>query len=339
MRSSHISTSAPFAAALFVGVLTATQSRVLGSFEEFTHNNPEFALVNYLAGLIVLSVIVLASARIRSAVASLPALLRTRRLRWYQCIGGMFGSWLVVSAAITVPRLGLSLAVISLICGLIVAGVVVDALGIGPAGKNPPTRNRLLGAAIALIAVAVEVAPSIASEGLGADTPFFVLLAFSAGCGVAVQQALNGHVAAATGHPLAAGLMNFISGVLALSIVVIITAATGILPLEPVAEAPWWAYAPGLLGVAFVTLAAWAVGGIGVLLLGLLSVTGQIFTALVFDLLNPSITILVDARTGIAALLALAAAFVSSRVPRQHRVGVGQKSTGPHDSEGVRDLG
>ncbi|MGI9137036.1 MAG: DMT family transporter [Candidatus Nanopelagicales bacterium] len=313
MRTTLSSTAAPVAAALAVGIMTATQSKVVGDFEEFTRNNPEFVLLNYLAGIVVLSVIVLATPRIRTAVASIPSLLRSRRLRWYQCLGGVFGSWLVVSAALTVPKLGLSLAVVALICGLIVAGVVVDAFGLGPAGKNPPTRNRILGAAIALVAVGVEVAPSIASEGLGADTPLFTLLAFSAGCGVAVQQAFNGHVASASGQPLAAGWINFVAGIGALSLVVAVTAATGVTPLEPATDMPLWALAPGLLGAAFVTLGAWAVGGIGVLLLGLLSVTGQIFTALIFDLLNPKVGILMDARTGIAALLALAAAFVSSR--------------------------
>ena len=319
MRALKSSTAAPITAALVVGILTATQSRVVGSFDEFTHNNPEFVLLNYLAGIVVLSVIVLSSRKIRAAVAVIPRLVVTRRLRWYQCLGGVFGSWLVVSASLTVPRLGLSLAVVSLICGLIVAGVVVDAFGLGPAGRNPPTRNRLIGAAIALVAVGVEVAPSIAADGLGADTPLFTLLAFSAGCGVALQQAFNGHVASATGHPLAAGWMNFVAGILALSVVVAVTAAMGVLPLEPATNMPPWALAPGLLGAAFVSLGAWAVGGIGVLLLGLLSVTGQIFTALMFDLLNPKAGILVDARTGIAALLALAAAYVSSRAASRKR--------------------
>ena len=109
------------------------------------------------------------------------------------------------------------------------------------------------------------------------------------------------------------GWINFVAGIGALTLVVAVTAATGLTPLEPATEMPLWALAPGLLGAAFVTLGAWAVGGIGVLVLGLLSVTGQIFTALIFDLHNPKVGILMDARTGVAALLALAAAFVSSR--------------------------
>lgn len=320
MRPLHGSSAAPIAGSAMVGILTASQARVVGSFGEFTNNGPEFVLVNYVIGIAILSIIVISRASLRRSVAALPSLLRTRELRWYQCLGGILGSWLVLSSALCVPRLGLSLFVVSLICGLITAGVVVDALGLGPAGRKPPTLPRILGALIALSAVALEVAPELLTNGWSAATPFYSLLAFSAGCGVAVQQALNGRVARATGEPLASGWLNFVTGAVALAIVTLLLAATSITPLEPVHDMPWWAVTPGFLGAAFVTLAAWSVGAIGVLRLGLLSVAGQILTALAFDLANPMVSLAMDSRTAISCALALLAAYVSSRAPKSHQL-------------------
>ena len=315
MRSLHGSTAAPIAGALMVGSLTASQARVVGSFHEFTQNDPEFVLVNYAVGLAVLSLIILSRSSLRKAVSSLPRLLRTGQLRWFQCLGGVLGSWLVVSSSLCVPKLGLSLFVVALISGLIIAGVVVDALGLGPAGRKPPSIPRVLGALIALTAVGLEVAPELLTSGFSATTPFYSLLAFSAGCGVAVQQAINGRVARATGEPLASGWLNFATGAIALALVTLLLAVTQVAPLEPVQSMPWWAITPGFMGAAFVSLAAWSVGAIGVLRLGLLSVAGQILTAFAFDLVNPMVGIAMDQRTAISCALALLAAYVSSRVP------------------------
>jgi transporter family-2 protein len=319
MRTTSPALAAPIAGAAMVGILTASQARVVGSFGEFTNNGPEFVLVNYVIGVAVLSIIVMSRASLRRSVAALPSLLRTGELRWYQCLGGILGSWLVVSSSLCVPRLGLSLFVVSLISGLITAGVIVDALGLGPAGRKPPTLPRILGAVIALSAVALEVAPDLLTSGLTAATPFYSLLAFSAGCGVAVQQAINGRVARATGEPLASGWLNFVTGAVALLIVTLLLAATSITPLEPVQNMPWWAATPGFLGAAFVSLAAWSVGAIGVLRLGLLSVAGQIFTAFAFDLANPMVGLAMDSRTAISCALALLAAYVSSRTTKSHQ--------------------
>lgn len=319
MRTRNAALAAPIAGALMVGILTASQARIVGSFREFTQNDPEFVLINYVVGLVALSILVISRKPLRQAVRSLPSLVKTGQLRWYQCLGGVLGSWLVVSSSLCVPKLGLSLFVVALIAGLITAGVVVDALGMGPAGRKPPTIPRVLGALLALSAVTLEVAPELVSSGLSASTPLYSLLAFSAGCGVAVQQAINGRVARAAGAPLASGWLNFVVGVLALLIVMLLLGALGITPIEPVQEMPWWAITPGLIGAAFVSLAAWSVGAIGVLRLGLLSVAGQIFTALAFDLINPMVGVAMDQRTAIACLLALLAAYVSSRTPRTTR--------------------
>mgnify|MGYP003347074539 CR=1 FL=1 len=50
---------------------------------------------------------------------------------------------------------------------------------------------------------------------------------------------------------------------------------------------PWWMYLGGALGVVFITTAAWAVPRFGVLLVALISIAGQLFSALVLDIVAP----------------------------------------------------
>ena len=59
MRSLHGSSAAPIVGAAMVGILTASQARVVGSFGEFTNNDVQFVLVNYVIGVAVLSIIVI----------------------------------------------------------------------------------------------------------------------------------------------------------------------------------------------------------------------------------------------------------------------------------------
>jgi transporter family-2 protein len=228
--------------------------------------------------------------------------------------GGLLGAWLVVSQTITVPRIGVALSVVALVSGLIVTGIAVDAAGMGPAGRRPPTPARLVAGGLAIAAVGVDLAPELAA---GATAfPAYHLLAFSAGCGVAFQQAFNGRVAAATGQPVLSGWINFVIGALALGLVVLGLSAAGAVPLAPIPFQPWWLYTPGVLGATFVTLAAWAVRWIGVLRLGLLSVTGQLVAAFAFDLLAPMINVTTEARVGLGVLISLAAAVLASRAAR-----------------------
>jgi transporter family-2 protein len=306
--------------ALLVGVLTATQARVVGAFAFYDTNPLQLILVNYAIGCALLTLAVAVVPPIRERARRLLPLIRLRQIRWYQLAGGALGAWLVASQAITVPRLGVALSVITLVAGLIVAGVVVDAAGIGPSGKRPPTAGRIIAAVLALAAVVIDLAPQMTQQG--PSLPIYHLIAFSAGCGVALQQALNGRVAAATGQPIVAGWVNFMIGAMVLGVFVVGLAAVGTTPLVAIPMQPWWLFTPGLLGASFVTLAAWAVRWIGVLRLGLLSVTGQLLAAFAFDLIAPMGSIAMEARIGISVLISLIAAVLASR-------GVDSRRDGP----------
>ena len=95
-------------------------------------------------------------------------------------------------------------------------------------------------------------------------------------------------VARATRSPLSASVLNFLFGTIALG------AAMGLVSAfsdrDPVAlpGSPWWMYLGGTVGLVFIAVAAWVVPIVGVLLFALLSIAGQLFGALVLDIVAPT---------------------------------------------------
>ena len=309
--ATRLTSAIALAAALLVGVLTATQARVVGTYSNYNVDPLHLILANYALAITVLTLLVIVIPDLRRSARRLVPLTRQRNLRWYQLCGGMLGAWLVVSQSITVLRIGVALSIVALVSGLIVTGMVVDAAGIGPAGKRAPTPNRIVAGGLAIVAVVIDLAPELAMGTMA--LPVYHVLAMSAGCGVALQQALNGRVAAATGQPVISGWVNFVVGGCALGVVVVGLGAAGSATYGALPDQPWWLYTPGLLGPIFVILAAWAVRWIGVLRVGLLTVTGQLLAALTFDLLAPMVDVNTEIRIAIGVAVSLAAVILASR--------------------------
>ena len=80
----------------------------------------------------------------------------------------------------------------------------------------------------------------------------------------------------------------------------------------------WWPgpvglYAGGALGVVYITVAAWAVRGLGVLRLALSTVAGQLAGGLLIDLISPGRAGGVDAATVAGVVLTLAGVALAGR--------------------------
>jgi transporter family-2 protein len=106
---------------------------------------------------------------------------------------------------------------------------------------------------------------------------------------------------------MAATLMSFVGGVIALALAAGISILLRGLPQPPPAEP--WLYLGGLLGFAYILLGAFIVAHTGVLLMGLGSVLGQLAASVVIDLLWP-----VDAGPRLWQLVAMIAVAVLSVV-------------------------
>ncbi|MFF0532165.1 DMT family transporter [Nocardia amikacinitolerans] len=277
-----------------IGAGVAVQARVNGALGVRLHDGIAAATVSFGTGLLLLAVAFLLSARLRAGLGDVRAALDDRTLRWWQLLGGLFGAFFVACQGLTVAAIGVTAFTVAVVAGQLASSLVVDRLGLAPSGATPVTALRLGGALLAVGAVFVAVADRPGAppgalalpESLRAvPSALLIALPALAGIGLAWQQAVNGRVGA-VGGSFSAALVNFAVGLLALLVIesalLIGISGLGEFPTEP------WLYLGGAIGVAFIALAALTVRWVGVLLLGLTSVAGQLAAAITLDLLTPT---------------------------------------------------
>jgi transporter family-2 protein len=229
-------------------------------------------------------------------------------------LGGVAGAWFVATQGIAAGVLGVALFTVGIVAGQTLGGVVFDAIGLGPGGRRPLSPNRVAGAALALVAIGWAV-----SAQLVESVPLWLmLLPFSAGVGASWQQAMNGRVRTASTSALAATLTNFLVGTAVLVVVMLVHAASVGWPTEFPTEP--WLYAGGAVGCVFIAAQAVLVRRVGVLVLALGLVAGQLATALALDLLLPTSARPVGLATIGGTVLALVAVVLASlrRRPARH---------------------
>jgi len=291
-------------ATIVAGVGVATQSRINGELGQRLDDGFTAALISFSSGWVMLLVIVLSTSRGRVAVRRIPAAMRAGELPWWMLLGGAAGAFFVLSQGLVAGILGVAIFTVAIVSGQTVMGMLADARGFAGARRTPPTTARLVGAGLTVVAVVVAVA----SE-LGGSIPWLALIfPLLAGLGVGAQQAMNGRVRAVSGSPLAATLVNFTVGTAALLIVTAVSLAVAGIPEKLPADG--YLYAGGAVGVFFIAIQAAAVGRIGVLLLGMCLVLGQLLGAVVFDTLaaiGPALqvqTVVAVALTGLGIVVA-----------------------------------
>lgn len=296
--------------AVGIGVLIAIQSRLNGELGRRLGDGIGAALISFGSGLVLLLVLTPALPAGRRALRRLGAALSSGELRWWQTLGGLCGALLVFSQGVAVAALGVAVFTVAVVAGQAVSSLAVDRVGLGPAGPQPLTAPRVLGAVLAVGAVLIAVADRLSSPGALA----LAVLPALAGIGMAWQQAVNGQVKEAAGAALPAALVNFLAGTTALLLLGVIHFLTAgwpaALPADPVL------YLGGAVGVAFIAGAALLVRHIGVLLLGLGSVAGQLLGALLLDLTFPAAGAHLSAFTITGTLLTLLAVGIAA-VPQR----------------------
>jgi len=318
-RAAHQHQILGLSAAFIIGVLLAIQSRLNGELGSRLGDGLMAALISFGSGLIILLVVAAPVPRVRRALGRVWHAIRLPSgstaggrsgLRWWQCIGGIAGAFLVASQSITVAVVGVAVFSVAVVAGQAVSSLVVDRLGFGPAGPQQYTPLRLAGACVALVAVVIAVSDRLNHpSGLA-----LAILPALAGIGTAVQQAINGRVAR-TASPdaygaVAAALINFLVGTTTLVVAFLIDLAVRgtphALPTEP------WLYLGGACGVGFISLAAIVVRVMGVFVLGLGTIAGQLIASLVIDVFVPAADSPVTFTVVAGALLALVAVSVAA---------------------------
>ncbi|WP_024801303.1 DMT family transporter [Nocardia sp. BMG51109] len=307
-------------AGLCIGAGVAVQGRVNGALGVRLQDGIAAAVISFGSGLAVLAVVFVVSGRLRAGVREVWRAVAGGGLRWWQLLGGLCGAFFVACQGLTVAAIGVAAFTVATVAGQLTSSLVVDRLGWGPTGRTPVTALRVTGAALALAAVGISAVGGSGSGAAGSaagdlvravPAAALVLLPALSGIGLAWQQAMNGQIGV-VGGPYSATLVNFAAGVAGLLVVeALVLARVGWpqrFPTEP------WLYLGGVIGVVFIALGVLVVRWIGVLLLGLTSVAGQLLAAVVLDIVVPTGSGL-SASTVVGGALTLVAVGIAALRP------------------------
>lgn len=268
--------------AIFVGGLTALQSRVNGRLSIHLENGILAGFISNLSGWVILTIMVALSSSNRASFKASVASIRKGDIKVWEVLGGFGGSFFLAAQGSGVPVIGIALFTISLVAGQTSTSLLVDKLGISPSGKKPITRLRVITAGFTLLGVTVAVIPKLSE---GSFDIFYILVALGVGVIVSFQQAINGRFNVLTQKPIVTAWFNFATGTSLLVVFVAIKSLFGgefgTFPNNPLL------YTGGLLGLTFIAISAYTISELGVLNFIMLSVAGQLFTALLVDALAP----------------------------------------------------
>lgn len=301
---------------LVIGAGVAVQGRINGELGARLQDGVAAAVVSFGSGFLLLLIAVLLSSRLRDGLRDVRAALAAGTLRRRHLLGGLCGALFVASQSLTVAILGVTAFTVAVVAGQLLSSLVVDRLGIGPGGRSPITPARAGGALLAVVAVLLagsggsepEVA-NTSSRLTGIAASALVVLPVLAGIGLAWQQAWNGRIGA-VGTPFAATVINFGVGLVGLVIVEALVLARVGPPTEFPREP--WLYLGGAIGVLFIAAGVPVVRWVGVLLMGLSTVAGQLSASLLLDRLLPTGAELSAVKV-IGCVLTLAAVVVAAR--------------------------
>ncbi|MFI9814885.1 DMT family transporter [Saccharothrix variisporea] len=292
------------------GAFLTVQGRLNGELGHVFRDGFLAALVSFGGGLLLMLLIVLPARAGRAGLARLREALRDGRIRWWQCVGGACGAFFVSTQGLTVVALGVAVFTVAAVASQVVSSLLVDAAGLGPT-RQPLTVPRVVGAVLAVPAVAVAVAEDFASP----SALWLAVLPAVAGMGLGWQQAVNGLVRETAGSTRVTALVNFSTGTAVLLVVCAVDVVVRGFPTAAPSE-PWF-YAGGALGICTIGSAVLAVRWIGVLLVGLAQVAGQLVGALAVDVIAPAAGTQLSATTVVGTVLTLLAVAVAALPSRR----------------------
>ncbi|MGW0178620.1 DMT family transporter [Nocardia sp. NPDC003345] len=309
---------------LVIGAGVATQGRINGELGARLEDGVAAAVVSFGSGFAVLMVAVALGPRLRAGLRAVRGAVAARELRPFQLLGGLCGAMFVASQSLTVATIGVAAFTVAAVSGQLLSSLLVDRLGVGPGGRTPVTPARIAGAGLAVVAVLAAGSGGAGPESntagwlSGVPTPLLLALPALAGFGLAWQQAWNGRIGA-SGSPFAATVINFgvgLAGLLVIeSLVLIAVGPPARFPGEP------WLYLGGVIGVVFIAAGVLVVRWVGVLLMGLSTVAGQLSASLALDWMLPTGAELSVVKV-VGCVLTLVAVAIAARstTPEEARV-------------------
>jgi len=275
----HPSRVAAATAVAFVsGMLVGAQSRINGELSHQLGDPFVTAFLSFASALVLVAIAVASVPSGRRGLMTIVDAVRSGAMPWWYLLGGVGGALFVLTASVVVALVGVALFTVGVVAGQILSSLLIDRTGMGSMAATPFTLPRLLGAALAMVAVVVTVAGR-----LQADVPLWVLIApFVAGILAGAQQATNGQLREVSRSMLAATFTSFAAGTIVLAIALAVhlslTPPPASYPPSPLL------YTGGVLACVFIAVQAVIVRTIGVLVLSLAILSGQIIAATLLDL-------------------------------------------------------
>jgi transporter family-2 protein len=269
--------------AVLIGVVVAIQARINGQLSVDLDNGLAAALVSFLTGLAIVSVLVFGFKREREALFRVFEAIKNKQLVTWELMGGVLGGFFVAAQSAVVPQIGVALFTIAVVAGQTISSLLVDKVGMTPSGKERITKPRIFGAVATLIAVAIAVFPDLTNSEFR-----FLPLTFALIVGVfaSFQQGMNGRVNVVGKRPLATAWLNFVSGAIVVVIALSVDLALGA-TIEPL-PGNFWVYTGGAAGLIFVAVSAYIIKHLGVLNFSILNIAGQLVGAILIDWLAPT---------------------------------------------------
>lgn len=273
------------------------------------------AVISFGGGLLVLTALALVRRSVGRGVRKLVVAVVRRQVPLWLVVWGLAGAFFVASQGVAARALGITFFVLCFVAGQAVMALLVDHRGWGPNAPAPLQAGRVVGAAMAVLAVAISGAGLLRALPLTVVFVVVAALPLLAGAANSLQQGMNGRVAARFGSWVTTW-NNFFVGTLGL---LVFWAVTLLLPgrIVGLPHQPWL-YLGGLCGIGFIWAASVTVRIHGVLVVGVFAVAGQVLTAALLSVLtSPTAP---RPTTWLAVLVSLAGAAV---------VGLSQRRAGP----------
>jgi len=308
------STVGALVVAVLCGAAMAVQSRINGGLAVEIGSPSAAAMWSFGSGGVLLAAIVVAMPGSRAAPGRLVEALRTGTLPWWAASGGAVGAFFVLSQGLAAGLIGVALFTVSYVAGQSIGSVVIDRAGVAGMPPRHITSPRIVGAALAIAAVVLASWGRIGEAG----APVWAyVLPFVAGAALGWQQAVNGLVRHATGSALVATAVNFAVGAVILAVVALVAlAVTG--PPQAMPRSPVLLLG-GVVGIGFILGMAVVVRRLGVLVLGLGTIAGQLAAAVILDIIAPAADHPITGVTVAGAVVALGAVLVAAIPVRRLR--------------------
>jgi transporter family-2 protein len=270
--------------AFFVSMLIAFQARANGELSKLLGNPIQAATVSFGSGLIIIAIFAATHHGMRQGLIGIKNAVAVGKLQKWNLFAGMLGGIFVAIQTNSVPIIGVAIYSVASIAGQTASSLIVDAYGLSGGAKQHISFRRVLASLITVLAVLVSVWDRIEADDISLAP---VALAGLAGAIVGIQRALNGKINIYSGQHWTTSLLNFIMGTAFLLLLTAILILMNKYEISSLPTTPWWVYTGGVLGVIYIAYSATIVQHLGVLAWTLLSVGGNLFGALIIDLIAP----------------------------------------------------